>query len=83
MDFKIGLMIPSDMVFLILPFPMLFFVQNAEQLISQSETQIRKSVVQLLVIKGGMLGKSNRKCNAVWLFLGKCFCFLALGNDRF
>ena len=83
MDFKIGLMIPADMVLLILPFPMLFFVQNAEQLITQSEAQIRKSVVQLLVIKGGMLRKSDCECNAVGLFHGKCFCFLALGNDRF
>ena len=59
MDFKIGLMIPADMVILILPFPVLFFVQNAEQFISQSKTQICKSVTQLLVIKGGMLGEAD------------------------
>ena len=83
MDFKIGLMIPADMVILILPFPMLFFVQNAKQLISKSETQIRKSVVQLPVIKGGMLGESNGKCDAVGFLLGRCPHFLAFGDDRF
>ena len=35
---KVGLVIPADMVILILPFKVLLFVQNAEQLISQSET---------------------------------------------
>ena len=65
MDFKIGLMIPADMIILVLPFTVLFFIQNTEQFIPQSETQIRKSVVQLLVIKGRMFGKSDRKGKAV------------------
>ena len=30
-----------------------------------------------------MFGKTDSKCNPVWLFLGKCFCFLALGHDYF
>ena len=37
----------------------------------------------IAVIKGGMLGEADGKSDAVWLFLGKCFCFLLLGDDRF
>ena len=60
MDFKVGLFIPTDLFALVLPFTVLFFVQNAKQLIPKCKAKLRKSVVQLPVIKGGMLGKSDR-----------------------
>ena len=82
-DFKIGLMIPTDLPAFVLPFPMLLFVQNAKQLISKGKAQIGKAVIKLPVIKGGMLGEADGKSDAVWLFLGECFCFLAFGNDCF
>ena len=82
-DFKIGLMIPTDLPAFVLPFPMLLFVQNAKQLISKGKAQIGKTVIELPVIKGRMLGEADGKCDTVWLFLGKCFCFLLLGNDSF
>ena len=82
-DFKIGLMIPTDLPAFVLPFPMLLFVQNAKQLISKGKAQIGKTVIELPVIKGGMLGEADGECDAVWLFLGERFCFLAFGNDCF
>ena len=79
-DFKIGLMIPTNLLAFVLPFPMLLFVQNAKQLISKGKAQIGKAVIKPPVIKGGMLGEADGECDAVWLFLGEWFCFLFLGG---
>ena len=75
MDFKVGLFIPADALTLIQSFIMLFFIQNAKQPVPKCKAKLRKSVVQLPVIKGGMLGESDRKRDAVGLFLGRC-CLL-------
>ena len=60
-NLKIGLFIPTDMIILVLTFPMLFFVQNAEQPVSQRKAQIGIAVIHLPVIKGRMFRKANRK----------------------
>ena len=60
---------------------MLLFVQNAKKPVSKGEAQIGKAVIQVPVIKGRMLGEVNRKPDAVWLFLGGYFLFLALCHD--
>ena len=83
MDFKVGLFIPADALTLIQSFIMLFFIQNAKQPVPKCKAKLRKSVVQLPVIKGGMLGESNGKRDAVGFFLGRCSHFLAFGDDRF
>ena len=81
-NLKIGLVIPTD-IFIAFTLTVLFFVQNAKQLIPKSKAQIGKAVIELLIIKGRVFRKADRECQAVWLFLGKCFCFLLLGNDYF
>ena len=80
---KVGLMIPTDRLTFILPFPVLFFVQNTEQAVSEGKAQIRIAVIQLPVIKGRVFGKTNGKGKAVRLFLGGRLSFLALGHDDF
>ena len=83
LDCKIGLMIPTNLFALVLPFTVLLFIQNAEQPVSQSKAQIGVSVIQLPVIKGRMFRKANRKYNTVWLFLGGYFLFLPFRHNYF
>lgn len=52
---KIGLFIPANSLAPILPFIVLFFIQNAKQPIPKCKTKFRESVIQLPVIKGRML----------------------------
>ena len=66
---KVGLFVPTDFFALVFPFPMLLFVQNTEQPVPQGKAQIRKAVIQLPVIKSGVFGKTDSKCNPVWLAL--------------
>ena len=68
-NLKVGLMIPTD-IFIALTLTVLFSVQNAKQLISQSKAQIGKAVIELLIIKGRVFRKTDRECQAVGLFLG-------------
>ena len=82
-DCKVGLMIPTDRLAFIFPFPVLFFVQNTEQTVFEGKAQIRIAVIQLPVIKGRVFGKTNGKGKAVRLFFGGRLSFLALGHNDF
>ena len=97
-NFKIGLFVPSYALALIQPFTVLLFVQNAKELVPKGKAQIGIAVIELFIIKGGMLGEADGERDAVGLFLGGCFrflflgvflslggrpCFLLLGDDRF
>ena len=68
-NLKIGLVIPTD-IFIALTLTVLFFIQNAEELVSKSKAQIGKAVIELLIIKGRVFRKADRKIQAVGLFLG-------------
>ena len=80
---KVGLMIPTDRLAFIFPFPVLFFVQNTEQAVSEGKAQIRIAVIQLPVIKGRVFGKTYGKGKAVRLLFDGRLSFLALGHDDF
>ena len=98
MDGKVGLFIPSHALAFIQPFTVLLFVQNAKELVPKGKAQIGIAVIELPVVKGGMLGEADGERDAVGLSLGGCFrffflgvflslggrpCFLLLGDDRF
>ena len=68
-NLKVGLMIPTDIV-IFATLTVLFFIQNAEELVSKSKAQIGKAVIELLIIKGRVFRKADRKIQAVGLFLG-------------
>lgn len=68
-NLKVGLMIPTDIV-IFATFTVLFFIQNTKQLIPKSKAQIGKAVIELLIIKGRVFRKADRKIQAVGLFLG-------------
>lgn len=59
-NLKIGLMIPTNF-FISATLTVLFFVQNAKQLIPKSKAQIGKAVIQLPVIKGRVFRKTDRE----------------------
>ena len=80
---EIRLVIPTDLIVFVLPFTVLLFVQNAKKFVAQSKAKLGITVTERLIIKSGMLGEANRKPDAVWLFLGGYFRFLALGHDDF
>ncbi len=81
-NFKISFFVPANALALIQPFTVLFFIQNAKQLIPKCKTQIRKLSIKPLIIKGWMLGKINGERDAVGLFPGKCFRLLPFGHDH-
>ena len=78
---KIGLVIPTNMSILILPFPMLLFVQNAKQPVPQSKAKLRVTVIKLPVIKGRVFREANGERDAICPFFGWYLCFLDFGND--
>ena len=78
-NLKVGLFIPPHALALIQSFTVLLFVQNAKELIPKGKTQIGIAVIELSVVKGGMFGETDGECDAVGLFLGGSFCFLFLG----
>ena len=82
-DCKVGLMIPTNLLAFVLSFPVLLFVQNTEQTVSEGKTQIRIAVIQFPVIKSRVFGKTNGKGKAVRLLFGRCLFFLALSHDDF
>ena len=60
-NLKVGLVIPTD-IFIALTLTVLFFIQNAKQLIPKSKAQIGKAVIQFPVIKGRVFRKTDREC---------------------
>ena len=53
-NLKIGLVIPSNMIFFRLSFPVLLLVQNTQKIIAKGKAQIGVSILQFPVIKGGV-----------------------------
>ena len=53
-NLKIGLVIPSNMIFFRLSFPVLLLVQNTQKIIAKGKAQVGVSILQFLVIKGGV-----------------------------
>ena len=80
-NLKIRFVIPTD--FLAFTLSVLLFVQNTEQLVSESKAQIRITVIKLPIVKSRVFGKADRKLYSVWLFLGRRFCPLLFGHDNF
>ena len=53
-NLKIGLVIPSNMIFFRLSFPVLLLVQNTQKIIAKGKAQVGVSILQFPVIKGGV-----------------------------
>lgn len=51
-NLKIGLVIPADMIFFRLSFPVLLLVQNTQKIIAKGKAQVGVPILQFPVIKG-------------------------------
>ena len=51
-NLKIGLVIPADMIFFRLSFPVLLLVQNTQKIIAKGKAQVGVRILQFPVIKG-------------------------------
>ena len=82
-NLKIGLVIPSNMIFFRLSFPVLLLVQNTQKIIAKGKAQVGVSILQFPVIKGGVFRKADRKYQTVGLCFGRCFLALHFCDDDF